>query len=86
MYQFYFKLLTEVFPILKDFKGIPLTKHIKKKSFSFTLKELIAFDELGKHFYLFNNLPPLNITLITNTKTQEELLYLLKAFKVPLKN
>jgi large subunit ribosomal protein L5 len=85
MYQFYFKLLTEVFPILKDFKGIPLTKHLKEKSFSFTLKELIVFDELGKHFYLFNSLPPLNITLVTNTKSQKELLYLLKAFKVPLK-
>lgn len=83
MYQFFFKLLTEVFPILKDFKGVYLSKELEKTSFSFTLKELIAFDELEKHFYLFNQLPPLNITLITNTKTKRELLYLLQSFKVP---
>jgi large subunit ribosomal protein L5 len=84
MYNFFFKLLTEVFPTLKDFKGITGSKRSEKTSFSFTLKDLIAFEELGKHFYLFSNLPPLNITLITNTKTQKELFYLINSFKLPL--
>ncbi|QXE46253.1 50S ribosomal protein L5 (mitochondrion) [Nitzschia inconspicua] len=83
MYQFFFKLLTEVFPNLKDFKGINISKNLKNKSFSLTLLDLIDFKELEKQFYLFNNLPPLNIILITNTKTRKELIYLLNSFKMP---
>jgi large subunit ribosomal protein L5 len=83
MYQFLFKLLTEVFPNLKEFKGITVSKRLGQKNFSFTLTDLISFKELEKQFYLFTNLPPLNITLVTNTKTRKELLYLLKSFKLP---
>lgn len=84
MYQFFFKLLTEVFPNLKDFKGIKVSKNLKNKSFSITLLDLINFKELEKQFYLFTNLPPLNIVLITNTKSRKELIYLLNSFKMPL--
>jgi large subunit ribosomal protein L5 len=83
MYQFFFKLLTEVFPTLKDFRGIQVSKNLKSKSFSLTLMDLITFKELEKQFYLFTNLPPLNIILVTNTKTRKELIYLLNSFKVP---
>jgi large subunit ribosomal protein L5 len=83
MYHFFFKLLTEVFPNLKDFKGIKISKNLKNKSFSLTLLDLINFKELGKQFYLFTDLPPLNIILVTNTKTRKELVYLLSSFKIP---
>jgi large subunit ribosomal protein L5 len=83
MYHFFFKLLTEVFPNLKDFKGIKVSKKLKSTSFSLTLIDLINFKELEKQFYLFTNLPPLNIILVTNTKTPKELLYLLNSFKIP---
>ena len=84
MYSFLFKLLIDVFPNLRDFKGITVSKKLSKTSFSFTLKDLISFKELEKQFYLFSNLPPLNITFVTNTKTRKELLYLLNSFKLPL--
>lgn len=84
MYTFLFKLLTDVFPSLRDFRGIPVSKRVSNASFSFTLKDLISFKELEKQFYLFSNLPPLNITFVTNTKTKKELLYLLNSFKLPL--
>jgi large subunit ribosomal protein L5 len=84
MYQFFFKLLVEVFPNLKDFSGLSVSKKLGKTSFSFTLKDLINFKELETHFYLFTNLPPLNVTLITNTKSRKELLYLLNSFRLPL--
>ena len=84
MYNFFLKLLTEIFPVLKDFKGIYLNKNNNVKNLSFTIKELITFKELEAHFYLFSNVPPLNITLITNTKTKKELMFLLNSFKVPL--
>ena len=83
MYQFFFKLLTEVFPNLKDFKKVNVSKNLKNKSFSLTLLDLIYFKELEKQFYLFTHLPPLNIILVTNTKTRKELIYLLNSFKVP---
>ena len=83
MYQFFFKLLTEVFPNLKDFKGIKVSKNLKNKSFSLTLLDLINFKELEKQFYLFTNLPPLNIILVTNAKSRKELIYLLSSFKMP---
>ena len=83
MYQCFFKLLTEVFPNLKDFKGIKVSKNLKNKSFSLTLLDLIYFKELEKQFYLFTNLPPLNIILVTNTRNRKELVYLLSSFKMP---
>ena len=86
MYNFFLKLLTEIFPSLKDFKGIYLNKNKNIKNLSFTIKELITIKELETHFYLFSNVPPLNITLVTNTKTKKELLFLLNSFKFFLVN
>ncbi|MFA9290847.1 MAG: hypothetical protein ACEQSF_06525 [Solirubrobacteraceae bacterium] len=82
MYDFLFKLLTEVFPNLRSFSGLSVSKKLGKTSFAFTLKDLINFKELEKQFYLFINLPPLNVTLVTNAKTNKELLYLLQSFKL----
>jgi len=83
MYDFFTKLLTQVFPNSKEFKGIKTSKKLKSKGFSFTINHLIGFEELGKQFYLFNNLPPLNIILMTNATNKKELIYLLNSFKVP---
>ena len=85
-YYFLFKLLSAVFPGLKSFTGINVSKRLKGTSFSFTLKDLINFSELEKQFYLFINLPPLNVTVITNAKTKKELTYLLQSFKLVLIN
>lgn len=84
MYHFTFKLLIDIFPNLKDFKGIYVAKRLNITSFSFTLTDLISFKELEKQFYLFSNLPPLNVTFVTNTRSKKELLYLLNCFKLPL--
>jgi len=84
MYSFLFKLLTETFPNLKDFKGLGISNKLGKASFSLTIKDLISFKELEKQFYLFGKLPPLNVILITNTKSKKELLYLLRSLKLPI--
>lgn len=84
MYSFLYRLISVVLPNLKDFKGIYPSKKLDNTTFSFTLKDLICFKELEKHFYLFNKLPPLNITLTASTKTRKELIYLIKSFKFPL--
>jgi len=84
MYSFLSKLLSEVFPNLKSFTGITVSKKLGGPNFSFTLKDLITFKELERQFYLFTNLPPLNVTLVTNAKTKQELVYLLFSFKLTL--
>ena len=84
MYDFLLKLLAEVFPNLKEFKALNVSKRLGATSFSFTLIDLISFKALEKQFYLFTNLPPLNITLIANSRNKEELVYLLKSFKLPI--
>lgn len=85
MYTFLFKLLLEILPYLKNFKGIFYkASKLKCNSFSFFIKDLIVLKEFNPHYHFFNNLPELNITIITNTKTKLELIYLLKSFKLPL--
>ena len=84
MYSFIFKLTFEVFPSLKDFSPIKVSKKLKVDSFSFSLKDLTGFKELSKQFYFFSMLPPLNVVCLTNTSTKAELTYLLKSFKFPL--
>ena len=85
MYKCLFKLVLDVFPVLKNFKGILINKNDKKiNSVSFYIEDVVALKELNKHFYIFKNLPALNVTLVTNTKTKKEFLYLLKSFKIPI--
>lgn len=79
---FLFKLLNKIIPELKNFKGL-MQAH-NKNSFSFSLKDLINFNELNSNFYLFTSLPTLNITLIFNTTNNKELTFLLKSLKLPL--
>lgn len=83
MFNFLTKLLFEILPQLKSFTGLTLPKKIQNNVFSFKLCEMCTFNELENHFYIFNNLPELNITIITNSKTKQELVFLLKSFQLP---
>lgn len=86
MYKFLFKLILEILPSLKNFKGIPYVyKKLKTNSFSFYIKDLTILKEFNPHYHLFNDLPSLNITILTNTNTKTELMYLLRSFKLPLR-
>jgi len=83
MYCFFLKLITQIFPNFdKDFKGINIPKRSNYKSFSLTLTDLTNFKELEKQFYLFKDLPPLNIVFITNINSRKELIFLLNSFKL----
>lgn len=83
MYEFFFKLLINVFPKIKNFYGITIKKN-QTNAISFKLKNTSSFDELEKHHNIFKNLPLLDITFITNTQNQKELLYLIISHKLPL--
>ena len=83
--NFLFKTLIEVFSKTKNFTGITVHKKIEKDAFSFSIKDTLTFPELAEHYYLFNNLSNLNISFVTNASTKEEMLFILKSLKFPLK-
>lgn len=85
LFNFLYRILSEVFPKLKNFKGFTVTKKMKKRTFSYELHETFSFSELENHYYLFNNLPKLSVTVITSSKTKLELIYLLKSFQFPFR-
>jgi large subunit ribosomal protein L5 len=85
MYMFLVKLINAVFPKLKQFYGFRCSNiRSSVKTISFKLKNNLVFSELENHYQYFNKLPYLNITIITNTSSFNELLFLLKSFKFPI--
>jgi ribosomal protein L5 len=85
MFSLFKKIIFEVFPKLKNFNGFTQTRKIKKNSFSYELHDTFSFSELEGHYYFFNNLPKLDVTIITTAKNKKELLFLLKSLQFPLK-
>jgi large subunit ribosomal protein L5 len=84
----FIELLTvEVFPKLKNFSGLIL-KNSNKNHFSYELKNTFSLYELEKNYYLFNNLPKLDISMIAANmhKKNKELNFLLKSYQLPFKN
>lgn len=85
MYNFFSKMLLEIFPKIKNFDGFKNYKKIKKNTFSYNINDIFNFQELENHYYLFNNLPKCNVTIITNAKNKQELFFILKSLRFPLK-
>lgn len=83
-FNFFSKLSIEIFPKLKTFSIPSNFKKLKINNFSFKLKETFCFNELENHYYLFNNLPTLDITIVTNVTTKLEMIFLLKSLKLPI--
>lgn len=86
MYQFFFKLLTEILPNIKDFKQLKIKQTKSQKAITYSIEEtLLIFSELKEHYHLFSNkVPKLDIAIVTNSKSQKEFIYLLKSFKLPM--
>jgi large subunit ribosomal protein L5 len=85
MYNYFSKLVVEIFPKLKNFEGFKKPTKLKKNVFSYEINDIFNFQELEEHYYLFNNLSKLSITIITNTNTSQEFFFLLNALKFPFK-
>lgn len=86
MYNFLNKILIEITPNIKTFITFK-AKYKNYKNFSFTLnKKTLIFSELKKHYHLSKTLLYLNITIVTNARTQKELFFLLRSFNFPIKN
>jgi large subunit ribosomal protein L5 len=85
MFNYKSKTLIEIFPKLKNFEGLKVNLKIKQNAFSYELHDIFTFNTLEEHYYLFNNLPKLNVTIVTSTKTKQELFFILTSLKLPLK-
>lgn len=85
MLSFLNKSVREIFSKLKNFDGIKIHNKIEKTSFSFVIKNTLNFPELSENYYLFSNLSNIDLSFVTTTETQEEMLFVLKSLQFPIK-
>nr|UQS76186.1 ribosomal protein L5 [Haslea ostrearia]WAJ48224.1 50S ribosomal protein L5 [Haslea ostrearia] len=82
MYEFLAKLLVEIFPKIKNISGLKLK--VTNNMFFYTFPpNTIILTELQEYYPLFNNLPALNLVVVTTAKTNKELIFLIKSFQFP---
>jgi large subunit ribosomal protein L5 len=84
VFHFFSKMNVEIFPKLKTFSIFNNSKKLKVNTFSYKLKETFCFNELENYYYFFNNLPTLDVTIVTSSKTKLEMIFLLKSLKLPM--
>nr|UXN44320.1 ribosomal protein L5 [Haslea karadagensis] len=82
MYGFLAKLLVEIFPKIKNISGLKLKTANNTFFYAFPSNTIIL-TELQEYYPLFNNLPSLNLMVVTTAKTNKELLFLIKSFQLP---
>ena len=82
MYEFIDRLINIALPRIKDFRGLSLKSIDKSHNYSFGIKEHIVFPEVN--FDKVDKIRGLDVTIVTNSKTKEGTLELLKEFNFPL--
>ena len=86
MYNFLFKILNEILPKINKFKKFNIKQNRNNNSkintFSFKLKNTLNFLELEKNYYIYQNLPFLNVTFVTNRISFCEFIFLFQSFKM----
>ena len=79
MYDFFSIFIFKILPSLKN----STKKKIKKSNnITYTIINTLLFKKLEKNYIIFNTLQNININIATNTKTKQELFFLLKLFKI----
>lgn len=86
LFNFLEKTLTEIFPHIKSFEGIPVNQKVEQTSLSLIIRNTLNFSELTEHYYLFNNLSDLNLSIVTSVKTKQEMIFFLRSLQLPLKS
>ena len=81
MWDFYEKLVTIVFPRVKDFRGITKKNFDGKGNYNFGLKEVVVFPEIDANKVVFNK--PVQVTIKTTAGDNEKGYALLKALNMP---
>ena len=82
MYEFIDRLVNIALPRIKDFRGLNSKWIDSSGNYSFGIKEHIIFPEVN--FDKVDKIRGMDITLVTNTKSKEATLELLKELNFPL--
>ena len=82
MYEFIDRLVNIALPRIKDFRGLSSKGFDKFGNFTFGVKEHIIFPEVN--FDKVDKIRGLDITMVTNSKSREGTLELLKEFNFPI--
>jgi large subunit ribosomal protein L5 len=84
MYEFFDRLVSIVFPRIRDFHGIPTDSFDGRGNFSIGLKEQTVFPEI--EYDKIDTIRGLNINIITTARTDEEGRALLKELGMPFQH
>lgn len=84
IHKFLTRLYLQILPKIKNFTGFKVKIDIPDFSFKICNNELVLH-EFEEQYPLFANLPNLDIYISTTAKTQDELLFLIKSLKFPIR-
>jgi large subunit ribosomal protein L5 len=84
MYEFLDRLLNVSLPRVRDFKGISGKAFDGKGNYTLGIKEQLIFPEIN--YDTVDKIKGMNITIVTNAKTDEEGRALLKYLGMPFRN
>jgi large subunit ribosomal protein L5 len=83
MWEFYERMVTFAMPRIRDFKGVSSKAFDGKGNFSLGIKEQIVFPEIN--YDKVEKIKGLNISIVTDAKTDEEGRELLKLLEMPFR-
>ena len=83
--DFIYETLINIFSQLKNFEEISLSSKsvISQNSLTYMITDTLNFKELENNYQLFQHLPNLKITVVTNLTEKNQFLFVLKSFKTP---
>ncbi len=84
MYEFLDRLITIVFPRVRDFRGLPGKSFDGRGNYTCGLRDQLVFPEID--YSKVDKTRGMNITVVTTAKTDEEARSLLKHFGMPLRD
>ena len=82
MYEFIDRMVNIALPRIKDFRGLKESSCDKFGYFSFGIKEHIIFPEIN--FDKVDSIKGLDVTIVTTSKSKEDMILLLKEFNFPI--
>ena len=84
MYEFLDRLLSATLPRVRDFKGVPRTGFDGRGNYTLGIKEHIVFNEIDLD--KINKITGMDITIVTDTDSDDDAFTLLKEFGMPFSN
>ncbi|HOV21415.1 MAG TPA: 50S ribosomal protein L5 [Candidatus Ratteibacteria bacterium] len=83
MWEFLDRTIVAALPRVRDFNGLPVNSTDGRGSYTIGIKEHVIFPEID--YNTIYKIRGMNITLVTNAKTPEETLELLREIGLPIR-